>query len=355
MAAPGTGAPSGGGAGGGGGGGGARTEGARADGAARAVACANIALVKYWGKRGEALNLPARGSLSATIAALTTITQVERLGSGASGDELVLDGEPASGRKLERVTRFLDLVRAAARARGFARVTSQNDFPAASGLASSASGFAALAVAAAGAFGLDADARSLSILARQGSGSAARSIFGGFVRMHGGVSADGRDAYAEPIQGARVELAAVIAVAPAGEKAIGSTDGMELTRRTSPYHEAWLAQVDRDLVDAEAALRAGDFAALAAVSEGSCLAMHANAMAARPGLIYFGPTTLWAIDRVRALRRAGVPVFFTIDAGPHLVAFTPPGHLERVAAALSENRALARIITSGVGGPARLV
>lgn len=320
---------------------------------ATATACANIALVKYWGKRDAALNLPARGSLSATIDALKTHTTVEVI--DAPHDELFLDGVQKSGRAVERITKHVDLVRAMVGRDVRVRVTSTNSFPTAAGLASSASGFAALAVGAARALGLHATPSELSVLARRGSGSAARSIFGGFVRMHAGDRDDGTDAFARPMDDVHVELVAAIAIARAKEKEIGSTDGMEHTRDTSPYHGAWLAQVDRDLDACEAALRARDLEKLAAVTEGSCLAMHADAMAARPGIVYFQPVTLWAIARVRALRAEGVPVFFTIDAGPHVVAFTEPAHLERVAAALSAHADIDQVLTSRLGGPAHVV
>jgi diphosphomevalonate decarboxylase len=322
-----------------------------------ATACANIALVKYWGKRDEKLNLPRKGSLSVTLDALRTITEVELLPltDPSACDALMLDSEPTSGKKLERVSRFLDLVRETAKSTRRARVVSSNTFPAASGLASSASGFAALAVAAARAYGLDPDARSLSLLARRGSGSAARSIFGGIVRMHAGTLEDGSDAFAEPFIGAKLELHSAIAVAVRREKAVGSTEGMELTRMTSPYHSAWLDTIDRDLADAEDALRTGDIDKLANVVEASCLAMHANAMAARPGLLYFSGATLWAIERIRALRRTGTPVFFTVDAGPHVVAFTLEAHLGQVKAALKEHADFVDVVSSPVGEDAHLV
>lgn len=321
-----------------------------------ATACANIALVKYWGKRDLALNLPARGSLSLTLDALRTFTSVERIDGAA--DELFIDDQPKTGKALARVSELLDKVRSRAAPElreTRARVRSCTTFPIAAGLASSASGFAALAVASAAAYELGLDPRGLSALAREGSGSAARSIFGGFVRMDEGRAADGSDAVARPLARVPLSLSAVIAVAVAGEKEIGSTDGMEHTRDTSPYHDAWLSLVDRDLAAAEQALYAGDFSALAEIVEGSCLAMHADAMAARPGIIYFKAPTLWAIDRVRALRAGGLPVLFTIDAGPHLVAMTPPEHVETVAAELAAHPEIARVITSAAGDDAKLI
>jgi diphosphomevalonate decarboxylase len=289
-----------------------------------------------------------------TLGALATRTIVDL--SDGPEDSFVLDGISQIGPALQRVSKMLDLVRAIAKSTKKASVVSVNAFPTASGLASSASGFAALAVAASRAYGIELDPRTLSILARRGSGSAARSIYGGFVRMHAGARNDGSDAYAEPVAGAKLEIVAAIAPAPgAKEKAVGSTEGMERTRQTSPFHDAWLDQVDRDLLFAERAIVGGDFNWLGQIAEANCLAMHANAMAARPGLIYFQPTTLLAIERVRKLRADGVPAFFTIDAGPHVVVFTQPDTLEVVRSALAEIPEIGKILTSTMGGPAGLV
>src|SRR5689334_3928952 len=193
-----------------------------------ARACANIALVKYWGKRPGPLNLPAAGSLSLTLDALVTTTQVA-FDPALVGDELVLDGAPGRPGELARTAEFLDLVRAGAGITARARVVSRNEFPTASGLASSASGFAALAVAAAAAAGVAMSPRALSILARRGSGSAARSVFGGFVRMHAGSAEDGSDAFAEPIGSSLTPaVRMVIAVIGGGAaKAHGSRGAMD--------------------------------------------------------------------------------------------------------------------------------
>ena len=177
-----------------------------------ATARANIALVKYWGKRDVAQNLPAAGSISLTLDKLETTTSVE-LVEGA--DRLILDGQPVTGKPLRRITAFVDLVREQTGRDERVEVTSGNAFPTAAGLASSASAFAALAVAVTRAFGLTSTPKELSILARKGSGSAARSIFGRFARM-----TDGDDAHAYALD-IDLELHAAIAVARAGPKAIG--------------------------------------------------------------------------------------------------------------------------------------
>ncbi len=317
---------------------------------ATARAHANIALVKYWGKRTVHDNVPAAGSLSLTLQGLDTETTVE-LAPEAGDDALVLDGQPQSGRALARVSRFVDIVRRATGRTERVRVESRNDFPTAAGLASSASAFAALAVAATAAFGATPDRRELSRLARRGSGSAARSIFGGLVKIRG----EEPDPYAEPVLGSRLELGAVVCVVRSTPKSVGSTDGMELTRTTSPYHEAWLKLVAVDLDRAETALREADFDALAAIVEGNCLAMHANAFAARPGLVYFEPPTVSLIHRVRGMRADGVPVCFTIDAGPHVVVFTPLSRVDEVAAELRGADGVDEIRSCRPGGDASLV
>lgn len=319
-----------------------------------ATACANIALVKYWGKRDASLNTPAAGSLSLTLDRLRTWTEVVRE-PGLKEDVLEIDGQAVTGRPVQRISRFADLVRTQAGDDSRIRVRSHNTFPTAAGLASSASAFAALAVAVADAFEQSMDPRALSILARRGSGSAARSIFGGFAVMHEGSAPDGSDAYAEAMLGSKIELSAAVAVAKAEEKKVGSTDGMELTRITSPFHQAWIDCVNRDLPVAQDLLRSGDIMALAELVEGNCLAMHANAMAARPGILYFRPSTLWALEEVRTMRAEGTPVFFTIDAGPHVVAFTPPEHLDAVAKRLAGHPEVQDVLTSAAGEAAHAV
>lgn len=327
---------------------------------ATAQACANIALVKYWGKRPGPFNLPAAGSLSLTLDALVTTTQVAfdpGLAPALAHDELVLDGAPGKPGELARTAEFLDLVRGAAGIATRARVVSRNQFPTASGLASSASGFAALAVAAAAAAGVAMSPRALSILARRGSGSAARSVFGGFVRMHAGRAEDGSDAFAEPIASPltdRVRL--VIAVVGGGvPKAHGSRDAMAHTAETSPLYRAWLELVPRDLACAEAALAAGDLEQLGAITEGNALAMHATAIAARPAVIYWQPATLAALACVRALRAAGRAAWATMDAGPHVKVLTTAADAPAVAAALREVAGVTEVSIAAAGGPAAIV
>jgi len=328
-----------------------------------ARACANIALVKYWGKRDARLNLPAAGSLSLTLDALVTTTQVS-FDPGLAEDELVLDGAPAKPAERARTSEFLDLVRAAAHLTLRARVVSRNEFPTASGLASSASGYAALAVAAVGAAraatragGPAPSPRELSILARQGSGSAARSLFGGFVRMHAGHAEDGSDAYAEPIASRLTEqVRMVIAIVGGGApKSHGSRDAMDHTAATSPLYRAWIELVPRDLAAAEAALAAADLEQLGAIAEGNALAMHASAIAARPAVIYWQPATLAAIACVREVRAAGHAAWATMDAGPHVKVLTTAGDAAAVAAALRSVAGVTEVSIAAAGGAAAII
>ena len=321
---------------------------------AAARARTNIALVKYWGKADAALNTPAVGSISITLSDLWSETQV-CFAEGLPTDTLELDGrsDPA---QTERVARFLDLARAAAGVSHKARVTSHNNFPTGAGLASSASGFAALAAAASQALGLDLGHRELSILARRGSGSAARSVFGGFVEMRRGTQADGLDAFAEPLAAAdHWPLSVVIAITARGPKAVGSTTGMERSAATSPFYGQWLSTSDADLAAARAAIAARDFAALADVAEHSCLKMHALAAATRPALVYFNGATMDCLNLVRELRSAGTPVFFTIDAGPQVKAVCLPEATESVRAALSAVPGVKELLTTGLGAGVELL
>jgi diphosphomevalonate decarboxylase len=322
-------------------------------GAARARAGANFALIKYWGKADARLNVPAVGSISITLDRLFTETTVE-LVPGAARDELILDGKRRD-EDLPKISACLDLLRRKAGFTPRVRVVSRNNFPTGAGLASSASGFAALVRAAESAFGLSLSPRERSIVARQGSGSAARSIFGGFVEMHAGTAADGSDSFAEPLlDGAEWPLEVVIAVTAKGEKEIGSRSGMTRSATSSPYYAAWVAEQPPDLAAAKTAIRARDFAMLAELAEHNCLKMHAAAMAARPPLVYWNGATVECLHAVRRLRAGGVPVFFTIDAGPQLKAVCLPGARAAVEAELRRVPGVVELLTSELGPGAEL-
>lgn len=320
---------------------------------ATARAQPNIALVKYWGKRLGGHNEPAVSSLSITLDTLWTQTHV-RFDPRLEDDEFSLNGvrEPAQAR---RVVEGLDLMRKLAGVDTRAVVESENNFPTGAGLASSASGFAALVTAVDAALGTSLPPARLSSLARRLSGSAARSLFGGFVELWS-LRPGAEESVATPLLAPEEwPLEVVVAVVSEEAKAIGSSTGMELSRKSSDYYETWVANADRDMQVCHDAVVGRDFDALATVSELSCLKMHALALATAPGLIYWQGATVECLHRIRQLRATGTPVFFTVDAGPQVKAICLPGHAPAVAAALNAVAGVRRTLVSGLGPGARVV
>jgi len=314
----------------------------------------NIALVKYWGKRDATLNLPAAGSMSLTLADLGSETTV-RFAPDAGG-HVLFAGTPADPRFAARVQRFLDLVRARAGISLPADVTTTNTVPTATGLASSAAGFAALALAASRAAGLDLSPAELSELARRGSGSAARSIFGGFAEMSAGTRPDGADAVAHGILDENAwDVRLCVAITAEGPKSIGSTVAMERTAITSPYYQGWLASVPADLDEARAAIAARDLPALGAVAERSALRMHACALGADPHILYWNPATVAAMNTVKQLRVGGTAAYFTIDAGPHVKVLCHSSDAPRVAAELAATPGVMRVLVLAPGKGSHIV
>lgn len=302
-------------------------------GTATARAHSNIALVKYWGKRDAELNLPTNGSLSMTLDGMHTTTTVT-WDPGLGADEAVVNGQTVTGPALAKLSAFLDRVRELG-ASGQARLESVNNFPTSAGLASSASGFAALALASTAAAGLDLDPRALSLLARQGSGSASRSIFGGFVEWFRGDRPDGLDSYAEPLLPQESwDVRMLVAILEPAPKPISSRSGMTLTTRTSPMYPAWLETVGADLDAMRQAILARDFERVGEVAEANCLKMHATMITTRPTILYWQAPTVSLMHRVMALRAEGLPCFFTIDAGPNVKVLCRPADEARLAAEL---------------------
>lgn len=323
---------------------------------ATAIAHPNIALAKYWGKRAGDGNIPAVPSLSVTLAGMSTTTTVS-FDDTLVDDELELNGALAeSSRPKVRASQLLDRVRAAAHTSTRARIVSVNDFPTASGLASSASGFAALALAAVRAAGLDWSAEQVADLARRSSASAARSVFGGFVELDGGEAEDGSPSLglARAVAGpTAIDLRVLVCVTTENPKATSSTDGMRFTQQSSPYYAAWVADAPSSQRAIREALLAGDFLRLGELSERSALAMHACAMAA--GIVYLTGATLSVLEHVRALRAAGLPAFATIDAGPHLKCLVRGNDAAAARESLERVPGVLRIIDTSPGEGARIV
>ncbi len=312
-----------------------------------AIAQPNIALIKYWGKRDVALNLPAVGSISITLRELHTRMHVA-FDSGLEADALTVNDTPDE-KMLPRLSACLDRVAGAGRPR--ARITSDCNFPIAAGLASSASSFAALTLAAARAAGKSLTTKQLASLAGQASGSAARSLLGGFVELTNTNDGIAVDTLCEADDW---PLAVVVAITETGPKAVGSTEAMEISRETSPFYSNWVEQQAVDLDTARAAISDRDFEALARVAEHNCLKMHSIMWASRPPIVYWNAATMRCLETVRALQASGLGVFFTIDAGPQVKAVCLPEHADEVEAALRATGGVADIMVSGLGPGARL-
>ncbi len=315
---------------------------------ATAIAQPNIALIKYWGKRDAKRNLPAVGSLSITLRELHTEMRVQ-LDPALAADTLTVNGEAEAG-MLPRISACIDGVLGAERPP--AVVDSRSNFPIAAGLASSASAFAAVTLAAAAAGGRSPGPDELARHAGRASGSAARSIFGGFVELAN--TADGIDVrmIAAPDEW---PLRVIVAVTALGAKPVGSTEAMEISRKTSPFYSSWIAQQDQDLATARAAVEARDFERLAAVAEHNCLKMHSVMWASRPPVVYWNSATLRCLETVRGLQARGHGVFFTMDAGPQVKVVCLPDAAEAARAALAATGGVVEVMSSGLGPGARLV
>lgn len=315
---------------------------------ATARAQPNIALIKYWGKRDTERNLPAVGSISITLADLETTMCVDFDDTLAS-DQLVVNGT-ANDALLPRVSKCLDSVAGAERRR--ARVTSESNFPIAAGLASSASAFAALVVAADAAAGTGNDRSRLASLAGRASGSAARSLLGGFVELQ---NTDDDIAVGQLCPASKWPLTVVVAITAPGPKPVSSTVAMERSRETSPFYDRWVEQQDADLDEARAAIAARDFTRLGAVAEHNCLKMHSVMWGSRPPIVFWNSATIDCMEAIRDLQSDGVPVFFTIDAGPQLKAICDPASADRVRDTLEGVNGVQQVLVTGLGDGARVV
>jgi diphosphomevalonate decarboxylase len=319
---------------------------------ATCIAHPNIALIKYWGNRDADLRIPSNGSISLTLDGLETRTAV-RFDASLETDELSIDGVERSGESLQRVSQHLDIIR---ELKGFglrASVISENNFPLGAGIASSASAFAALTMAALAAAGLSPDARTASRLARRGSGSAARSLFGGFVELRAGNTDDECFAYplAEP---GHWDLLDVIAVIETGHKGTGSTTGHALAD-SSPLQSARVSDAPRRLRLCRDAIRRRDFAQLAEIVEQDSNLMHAVMLTCSPPLLYWLPDTIRVMRAVRSWRADGLHVCYTIDAGPNVHCLCSASDAAGVADRLRRLVSNMDIITAAPGSGPRLI
>lgn len=319
---------------------------------ATAIAHPNIAFIKYWGNHDHALRTPTNGSISMNLAGLETRTTVS-FSPTLKADTLTLNKRPVIGPGLARVSQMLERVREMADISGYAAVKSENNFPTGSGIASSAAAFAALALASSAAAGLTLDERQLSILARTGSGSASRSIPGGFVEWLPGDSHE--TSYARTI--APLEnwpLVDCVAVVSQEHKAVGSTGGHALAD-TSPFQVSRVADAPRRLALCRQAILGKDFDAFAEIIELDSNMMHAVMQTSTPPLLYWLPATVAIMSAVREWRKNGLPVAYTIDAGPNVHVICPEGTQQQVAQKLAELSGVLNVLTAPGGGPAHVI
>lgn len=318
----------------------------------RASASPSLALIKYWGKQPGEVNVPATTSVAVGLDALRTITLVE-------GNPAVEARTPSASVSIDGIAQPIasyEAVIASVRERALASesrysdydlaIDSDNNFPTAAGVASSSSGFAALVVSLAAFFDLEIEADELSALARTGSGSAARSVFGGFTRLDAG----SREAYRIFPADHWPELRLLVAVTDSGAKPVGSRAAMERTRTSSPYYDAWVADSSSLVDEAVAAIAERDIERLGTAMRASYLRMTGSMLAADPPVIYWISQSVTVIHLCDELRSRGIHAWETMDAGPQVKILTTADDAAAIRSALRESGAVVRILESEIGG-----
>ena len=319
---------------------------------ATAQASPNIAFIKYWGNRDNALRLPMNGSISMNLDGLFTRTTVSFQPS-LPFDELIINGHEVMGAGLDRVSYILDIVRGMANIDARAEIMTENNFPSGAGIASSASAFAALALAGSKAAGLDLSEQDLSRLARRGSGSASRSIPSGFVEWQAGQSEE--DSFAFSIASPdHWNLVDCVAIVSASHKKTGSTEGHSIAP-TSPLQGARVADAPRRLEICRNAILNCDFNTFASIVELDSDMMHAVMMTSTPALHYWKPASLDIMNSVRVWRTEGIPVCYTVDAGPNVHVICPETEVHIVEKKLHEINGVKDVLVARAGEGAKIV
>lgn len=329
---------------------------------ATAIAPSNIAFTKYWGKKDEILRLPENGSISMTLSNLLTTTTVE-FSQEYKNDLVVINGKGLEEDGEERISKHLDRIRKLAfnieGAKLFhleggmkAKVVSKNNFPSGTGLAASASGFAALTMAAASAAGLTLSEKELSILARQGSGSACRSISGGFVEWLDGDTSD--TSYARQIfKPDHWNIADVVVIFSKQKKDVSSSLG-QTGARSSPFMALRVTRMKQKNKLIKELIRGKKFTEFGELLEAEALEFHAITLTQTPPLIYWLPTTVLIMKLVQSWRGTGLPVYFTIDTGQNVHLIVEQKNIKNVVKKLKNIVQVRDIIINKPGQGARL-
>ena len=322
---------------------------------ATSVANANIALIKYWGKRNKELILPYNNSISMTCDGLHTKTTVE-FSSKYKSDTISINDEELKKDEKD-IMGHIERIRKMAGIKEKARVISESNFPVAAGLASSASGLAALSVAAAKAAGLNLSNREISILSRLGSGSASRSVCEGFAEWHKGKKEDGSDSYAESIasKGHWPDFRMIACIVSEAKKSVGSRAGMAQTVANCPYYEGWLKSIEEDLDNMRKGIRQKDFTLVGSTAEYNALKMHATMMTTRPSIIYWTPATMDVMHSIIKWREDGLESYFTMDAGPQVKVLCLEKDLKKITNKLKGLDSIKKTIICKPGDGAKIV
>ncbi|MFH2021261.1 MAG: diphosphomevalonate decarboxylase [archaeon] len=314
---------------------------------ATAIANSNLAFVKYWGKKDEKLRLPENGSISMILSGMETKTTVEFL-ANLKKDDITIDGKEDNG----RVSLHLDRIRKVADIKTRAKVISKNNFPSSTGLSSSASGFAALTLAGTKAAGLNLSERKLSILARKGSGSACRSIPGGFVEWKSGDKDDESFSYTL-FPKTYWDICDIVCICSSEKKDVSSTEGQKLVS-SSPFYNSRIINIEQKLIRAREALKKRDFTMLGQLAEEEALEMHAIMMTSKPALLYLLPSTVQLMRFVMSERSNGTEIYFSLNTGQDVHILCKESDKDKLAKKLSEQDYVKKIIISKSGDGARL-
>lgn len=313
----------------------------------KARAHTNIALIKYWGKADEALIIPMNNSLSVTLDRFYTETRVT-FDETLTEDQLILNGEAVNAKESAKIQRYMEMIRKEAGISEHALIESENFVPTAAGLASSASAYAALAGACNEALQLGLSDKDLSRLARRGSGSASRSIYGGFAEWEKGHDDESSFAHRIEADGWENELAMVFVVINNKSKKVSSRSGMSLTRDTSRFYQYWLDNVEPDLKETKEAIAQKDFKRMGEVIEANGLRMHATNLGAQAPFTYLVPESYDAMRIVHECREAGLPCYFTMDAGPNVKVLIEKKNQQAIVNKFLQEFDQSQIITSDI-------
>ncbi|NHJ48794.1 MAG: diphosphomevalonate decarboxylase [Asgard group archaeon] len=311
------------------------------------IAYTNTALIKYWGKQDEEQIIPMNNSISITNDTLKTTTTVE-FSNEYKSDSFILNGEESKGKIKQKVVTHLSYIREISSNSKYAKVVSENNFPTSAGLASSASGFAALTMAACSALDLKKSTKELSIISRRGSGSSCRSFYGGYVEWL--KEDDNGDSYAIQLADEKwFDISNLVIVVNAHKRKINTRDAMKQSMKTSPFYKSRINNINHQLENIRKAIKEKDFTLLGKTAEMDCLNMHYIAMTSNPSLIFWTPDTLKIMKAVIELREQDIEAYYTIDTGANIHILTQPEFESEVLKRIKELNNIEQIINSKIG------